>query len=61
VDAGNGLLGILRVGFVFRFAVFLGDGQDAQSGDGFERIDGFCVEHADADGKVVANVDEHQK
>ena len=47
VDAGDGLLRILRIDFVFGLAVFLGDGENSQCGDGFERIGRLRTQHAD--------------
>ena len=50
VDAGNGLLRILSVHFVFRLAILFRNGEDAQALHGFEWVGGLCVEHADANG-----------
>ncbi len=48
VDAGDGLLRIPGVYFIFRLAILFRDGEDAQSFEGFERVGGFWVEHANA-------------
>ena len=60
MDAGDGLLRILRIDFEFRFAVLLGDGEDSQGGEGFERIGGLRVEHAGAKVKIVAGIHKDQ-
>jgi hypothetical protein len=59
VDAGDGLLRILRIDFVFGFAVFLGDGKNSQGCEGFERI-GLRVPHAGAQVKIVAGIHKDQ-
>ncbi len=56
VDAGDGLLRILGVHFIFSLAILFGDGEDSQALEGFERIGRFWVHRANANGKIVANV-----
>lgn len=56
VDAGGGLLRLHGVHREFSFVALFIYGQDAQGGDGFERVVGIMVTHAEADGRVV-----HQK
>ena len=56
MDAGDGLLGILGVHFVFGLAILFRDGQDAQGLEGFKGVGGFRVEHADAEEEVITNV-----
>ena len=60
VDAGNGLLGILGVHFVFRLAVLLGDGKDTQSFQGFEWVGRSRVKHADTEVQKVAGIEKPQ-
>jgi hypothetical protein len=60
VDAGDGPLRILRIDFVFGFAVFLGDGKNSQGGEGFERIGRLRVPHAGAQVKIVAGIHKDQ-
>lgn len=60
VDASDGLLRILRIDFVFGLAVFLGDGEDSQGCEGFERIGGLRVQHASAQVKIVAGIHKGQ-
>jgi hypothetical protein len=60
VDAGDGLLRILRIDFVFGFAVFLGDGENPQGCKRFERIGRLRVEYAGAKVKIVAGIYKDQ-
>lgn len=53
VDAGGGLLRLDRVHGEFGFVTLFIYGQDAQGGDGLERVVGIVVTHAQADGGVV--------
>jgi len=48
VDAGDRLLGILGVHFIFGLAILFRDGQDAKRLEGFEGISGLRMEHANA-------------
>ena len=48
MDAGDGLLRILGVHFIFGLAILFGDGENTQGLEGFERAGGFRVEHANA-------------
>ena len=61
MDAGDGLLRIPSVSFIFGFAVLFGDCQDAQTGDGFERVRGLCVNHPDTHVDVVRAEDESKR
>lgn len=60
VDAGDGLLRIQSIYFVFGLAVFLGDGENSQDGEGFERIGGLRMQHAGAQVKIVAGIYKDQ-
>jgi hypothetical protein len=60
VDAGDGLLRIPGVYFILRLAIFFRDGEDAQSLEGFERVGGFWVEHANANVQIVTAVEKAQ-
>jgi len=60
VDAGDGLLWIQSIYFILGFAVFLGDGENSQCGDGFEGIGRFWVQHAGAKVKIVAGIHKDQ-
>jgi hypothetical protein len=60
VDAGNSLLGILGVHFIFCLAVLFGDGEDAQSFQGFEWVGRSWVKHADAEVERVACIENPQ-
>lgn len=61
VDAGDGLLGILSVYLIFRFAILFRDGQDAERLERFERVGGFWVEHANTNGQIVHAIEERKK
>ena len=56
MDASDGLLRIPGVYFIFRLAIFFGDGEDTQGGERFEGVGWFWVEHADAEKEVITNV-----
>jgi hypothetical protein len=56
VDAGNGLLRILGVHFIFCLAVLFGDGEDTQGLEGLEGVGGLRVEHAGAEKEVIPDV-----
>jgi len=60
VDAGNGLLRILGVHFIFCLAVLFGDGEDTQSFQGFERVGGSSVKHANTEVEKVADKEKPQ-
>ncbi len=60
VDAGNGLLGILGVHFIFCLAVLFGDGEDTQSFQGFEWVGRSWVKHADTEVEKVADIEKPQ-
>jgi hypothetical protein len=60
VHAGDGLLRIHSVYFVFGFAIFLGDGENAQGLKGFERIGWLWMQHADSKVKIVAGIHKGQ-
>ena len=60
MDASNGLLGILRVYFVFSLAALLGDGKDTQSFQGFEWVGRSRVKHADTEVEKVAGIEKPQ-
>ncbi len=53
MGARDGLFRILGVHFIFRLAVLLRDGEDAQTLDGFERVGGRGMEHTQAKKQVV--------
>ena len=61
VDAGHSLLRILGVDLVFDLAVFFLDGQDARGGERFERIGRLGVDHAETNGKIVADIKDSQR
>ncbi len=61
MDAGYGLLGILRVHFVFRLAILFRDDEDAQGLEGFERICGFRMKHAESEKEVICAKDERKQ
>lgn len=58
VNTDGGLLGLNLVQGVFGFATFLSNGEDAEGGDGFERIVGSRMHHASTDGEVIPGVKE---
>jgi len=60
VDAGNRLLRILGIHFVFRFAIFLRDGKDTQRLQRLERDIGSCVERAGANVQIITSIDKSQ-
>jgi len=60
VDAGDGLLWIQSIYFILGFAVFLGDGENSQGGEGFERIGRLGMQHAGAKVKIVAGIHKDQ-
>ena len=60
VDAGDGPLRILSIDFVFGLAIFLGDGENSQGGEGFERIGRLRMQHAEANVKIVAGIHKDQ-
>ncbi len=55
VDAGDGLLRILGVHFIFSLAILFGDGEDTQSLECFKRVGRFWMYSPDANGKIVTN------
>jgi hypothetical protein len=60
VDAGNGLLGILGVHFIFCLAVLFGDRENTQSFQGFERVGGSSVKHSDTEVEKVTDIEKPQ-
>ena len=56
MDAGNALLGILGVHFIFRLAILFGDGEHSQGGKGFDWIGWLWVERAETKVKIVGDV-----
>ena len=61
VDAGDGLLGILRVHFIFSLAILFRDCEHAQSLEGFKRVRRFRMEHAEPEKEIVAKISERQE
>jgi hypothetical protein len=61
MDARDGLLRILGVHFIFRFAILFWNGEDAQALDGFERVGGLGMEHTQAKKEVVSAIRECQR
>ncbi len=61
MDAGDGLLGILGVHFIFGLAILFRDGEDTQSLEGFERVRGFRMKHAESEKEVICAKDEHKQ
>jgi len=59
VNADDRLRGILLVEFVGSLIPFLGNGEEARGGNGFEWIGRFGMEHAEADREIIAGV--HQR
>ena len=60
MDARNGLLRILGVHFVFRLAILLRNGEDAQGLQGLERDGGSWVEHAGANVQIIPTINKSQ-
>jgi len=58
MDTCAGLLRLDGIHTEFGLVALFVDGQDAQRGDGFERIVRFWMDHAHANGGVVADEDE---
>jgi hypothetical protein len=61
VDAGDGLLRILGVYFIFGLAILFRDSQDPQDREGFERVGRLRVEHANTEEEVVPAKNECQR
>ena len=60
MHASDSLFRILCVHFVFRFAILFRNGKDAQALDGFERVSGFWMEHANANVHIVNAIEKHK-
>ena len=59
VDALGGLLGLHWVDAIFGLVAFFVDGQDAKRGDGFKRIAGFRMHHANANKCRIPDINEY--
>jgi len=60
MDADAGLLGLNLVDGVLRFVALFTDGEETKRGDGFKRVIGLWVPHANVDGDEVSNVKGRQ-
>ena len=58
MDADAGLLGLNLVDGVFRFVALFTDGEDTKRGDGFKRIVGLWMLHANVNGNKVSHIKE---
>lgn len=56
MDASGRLVWLHGVYGVFRFVALFGDGQGAQSHDGFQRVGGLGMSQADKHGNVVNQI-----
>ena len=61
MDTRDGLLRILGVHFIFRFAILFWNGQDAQALHGFERVGRPGIEHTQTKKEIVAAINECQR
>lgn len=60
MDANSGLLRLQLVDGVFRLAVFLCDGEDAESSDSLKGIVWLRMQHADANRNKVPGINENK-